>query len=199
MFWTAVLPFQITAWICVVLVILVSIWAVNSKRPFLKTSLISFAVIIVCFVPSRVGVSIVVDQYKFGHFEHDSFTDVKDFRIERYLPTNAKKISLYKSFGGNGYRAKYEIPGDQLESYLDDLWDQFGKYSALPRSQSTEQTADSFDLSEFSKFDVILTGKISIYLSPTEADGGGARYYYCPESGVALQSASYWQVEMIAS
>jgi hypothetical protein len=135
----------------------------------------------------------LVDKTRFGYFEYEAFDDVKDFRAERYLPTVATHIKMHKH--ENGYRAQYKITDGDFHAYLDGLWKQYGQYSAVKRG---EMSGEGSPLSQ-EEFDVVFaeldwkrpTGAIEYY-SPSEADGGGATYYFDASAGVVYQRTGYW-------
>jgi len=194
MFWPIVLPFQITIWLFLVILVAAVFYAICSKRTTWKVVCISFGLALVAFVPSCAGVGLVLDNFRFGYFQHAAFDDVNDFRIERYLPTESCDIELFKSFNGNGYVAKYEIAYGSLKGYVDGMWECWGQHSAVSHSefQRSQATYSEMVLPEFSDLGWSLEGEVVIFHSPVEGDGGGSTYYHELETGVTLQRAWYW-------
>jgi hypothetical protein len=134
---------------------------------------------------------IAVDNHRFGVFEYDVYADVKDFRIERYLPTEARKITLDKF--ASGHRAKYSITKIELTEYLNGLWDRYGKRSAVSREAQGDgdnATADSYE-HVFVDLGWPLFDAIEFH-SPMQGDGGGATYYFDPATNTAYHRAGYW-------
>jgi hypothetical protein len=194
MFWPVVLPFKITFWLFLTLLVAVYIYAMKSKRTTWKVVSIAFGLALIGFIPSCIGVGLVLDNFRFGHFNHVTFDDVNDFRIERYLPTESQNINLFKNYSGNGYRAKYEISRVDLVEYVDDMWDNWGQHSAISRSDLADPQTNFSDLNlrEFAELKWSLEGVVEIFHSPVEGDGGGATYFHNPKTGFTLQRAGYW-------
>lgn len=192
MLWPIVLPFQLTSLIMVVAVVTVTIFAAaKGWKPglaFLLASTVAF----IAFIPSCTGIMLFLDARRFGVFQYASYDDVRDFRVERYLPPAAKAITLEKT--AMGHRAKYSITETELREYIDQFWNKFGHLSAVPRGDSTER--DTARPDEFERWFKDLgwpSPKHAIcFHSPTEADGGGAIYFFDPDSGTAFHRAGYW-------
>lgn len=195
MFWPAVLPFKITFWLLAILVLAATFIAPRLKWRKLRTFVYASLFASLGFVPSCIGVHYAVDAFRFGHFYHSSFSDVNDFRIERWLPPDATSISLFKHFSGNGYRARFTIDETDLVEYLDEIWQSHGKHSAILRHEfddDGQETTDSYHDAQFQELGWVPAKNSIIYHSPVEGDGGGATYYYDRKSGIALQRAGYW-------
>ena len=192
MLWPIILPIQLTSLIMVFAIVTVTvIAAAKNWKPGVAFVLTS-AVAIMAFVPSCNGIMSLLDARRFGVFQYASYDDVQDFRIERYLPPAAKAITLEKT--AMGHRAKYSITETELREYIDQLWNKFGQLSAAPRGDSSERemaSADEFDL-WFRGLGWPVPKNAICFSSPTEADGGGATYYFDPDSGTAYHRAGYW-------
>ena len=194
MFWPAVLPFEITSWLSLAFLVLAVIYAMRSKRTTWKVICIATGLALIGFIPSCIGVGLVLDNFRFGHFHHETFGDVDDFRIERYLPTESNNIDLFKNHGGNGYRAKYEISHADLQAYIDAMWERWGEHSAISRSDLDRPNTKYSELvlPEFAELEWSLNGEVEVFHSPVEDDGGGATYYHNANTGLTLQRAGYW-------
>ena len=192
MLWPLELPVKITFWLLIALVLLATLGSVRLNWAPRKTFVIASLMAFVGFVPSCSIVMKIVDARRFGIFNYASYDEVQDFRIERFLPPAARKITLEKTF--IGHRAKYTIHESDLKSYVEGLWDVYGKYSAVPRTslndgepvQQEEVTQRFQDLSWPPMNNAIK------YHSPVEGDGGGATYYFEPSTGMAYHRAGYW-------
>lgn len=192
MLWPVVLPFKITICCLVVLVAIVTAAApaLNWQRG--KTFLIATILACVAFVPLCTGIMRLVDTQRFGVFHYDVITDVNDFRIERYLPTNARDITLEKHAAG--HRAKYSISESELMEYLDSLWSEYGEHSAISRDELGDGTpvgASQFDYKYGDLGWPPLENAVE-YHSPVQGDGGGATYYFDRDAGTAYHLAGYW-------
>jgi len=192
MFWPAVLPIKITFWLLLAFLVLALIYAGRSQRTTWKVSLLAIAVSLFAFIPLCIGVSMVLDQYRFGLFHHATFLDVKDFRIERYLPVESQNIDVFKY--GSGYVARFEIDRADLVSYVDGMWEKWGDRSAISRAELSEFSMVYSDRNspQFAERGWSLDGQVDVFRSPVEGDGGGATYYHEVDTGVTLMTASYW-------
>ena len=192
MLWPIILPIQLTSLIMVFMVVMVTvIAAAKNWKPGLAFVFTS-ALAIIAFVPSCNGIMSVLDARRFGVFQYAKYDDVRDFRIERFLPPTAKAITLEKT--AMGHRAKYSITEPELREYIDQLWNEFGHLSAVPRGDSSEREMANPDEIElrFQGLGWPVLKNAICFSSPTEADGGGATYYYDPDSGTAYHRAGYW-------
>ena len=144
-------------------------------------------------IPSCTGIMFITDAFRFGRFEYSHHEMVDDFRIERYLPPTATSISLNKY--AQGHQARYRILEPDLQAYVDSLWNQYGAFSVVKREEQTgERHPASLEIFEhdFQGLGWHPLGPTNRYLSPVEADGGGAVYYFAPASGMAYHRAGYW-------
>ena len=193
MLWPFVLPLKITFWLLAAVLVLATVFApaLNWKR--VKTFWFMSLLCCLAFIPSCAGIMAVIDSQRFGVFRYDTYVygDVNDFRIERYLPTQAKDITLEKYAAG--HRAKYSIAESELKAYLDGLWDRYGQYSAIPRDELDDGASVSVDAYDYVFADLgwPLFDGIEFH-SPVQSDGGGATYYFDPATGTAYHRAGYW-------
>lgn len=192
MLWPLVLPLQITCCILAVVIAAGTVVAPSLKRSRRKTFVVLTIVSFVLFIPSCAGVTAIVDAYRFGTFQYSAFGDLQDFRVERYIPKVARNITVNKY--AMGHEAKYSIAESELKSYLDQLWDTYGKNSAIPRDQLNDGAVASADKlkAEFAGLNwPLLENAVELH-SPVEGDGGGATYYFDKESSVVYHRAGYW-------
>ncbi|HWL09518.1 MAG TPA: hypothetical protein VNQ76_14005 [Planctomicrobium sp.] len=202
MLWPIVLPAEITFWLLVLMVgfltVRAPVWKWKRGRTFVVSSL--FAGLL--FVPSCLGIMEIVDRFRFGTFQYASFSDVNDFRVERYLPTTAREITLKKF--PMGHQAKYSISESELTQYVDGLWKRFGEHSAISgeefyQSQTHIPAEYHRPLDGPSQFELKFDGlgwKEPEHLiemhSPVENDGGGAVYFYDRQTQTAYHRGNYW-------
>lgn len=193
MLWPVVLPFKITFCMMIALVVVITAIAPALKWKRLKAFINVTIVATVTFIPSCTGILYVVDRVRFGYFEYPTFSAVRDFRAERYLPTTAINIKMHKQ--ENGYRAQYEISDANFQAYLNQLWDQYGKFSAVERGKMSGEGSPVSQQEFEHVFSDIgwkpLQNAVKFH-SPTESDGGGATYYFDPKAGIAYQRTGYW-------
>jgi len=127
MLWSFVLPFEITLLTLALVVVAVTLLAPKFKVKRVKAFLLSSALAMVAFIPLCSGVLNCVNDSRFGYFEYESFSEVKDIRVEQYLPRRAEQISIYKEPHSNGYRARYSISEANLLAYIESLWGEYEK------------------------------------------------------------------------
>ncbi len=158
-----------------------------------KTLGISLLLALIAFIPSCTGIMFVVDNFRFGKFYCQHYSEVNDFRIERFLPNTATNITLHKQ--ANGHHARYEISKSEFHAFIDGLWKQYGAYSTAKRDELYGEgklaTQEDFEL-DFQPLDWKPLANALRYHSPIEADGGGATYYYDDGAGIAYHRAGYW-------
>ena len=135
----------------------------------------------------------VVDAVRFGDFTYASYSDIPDFRSQRYLPESAIGITMRKH--SNGHLARYKISAIEFESFLDELWQNYGEYSASGRGEFFDEgevvDPESFGTT-FGDLAWDCPSSAIVYHSPTERDGGGATYYFDAEEGVVFQRTGFW-------
>lgn len=193
MLWPLILPFKITFWVLTVAVIAVTALVPLKEWKRSRLFLISLGTAIAVSLPIFIGVTYVVDQFRFGDFEFETFDDINDFRAERYLPPSATRIRMQKY--ANRYRARYLISDADFHTFLEHLWDEYGESSAVQREElSGDQTSVFYDVleREFSDLGWKPLKNAVQYHGPVEPDGGGTTYYFDSEAGVAYQRTCYW-------
>lgn len=192
MLWPLELPVKITFWLLIAIVLLATIVSVKLKWSQRRTFVIASLAAIIGFIPSCSIVMRIVDARRFGVFEYASYSEVQDFRIERFLPPAAKNITLEKT--SVGHRAKYSISESELKSYVDGLWVAYGNYSAVPRSNLKDgETVKSEEIeTDFQGLNWPRMKAAVKFHSPVERDGGGATYFFDPTSGVTYHRVGYW-------
>lgn len=193
MLWPLQLPFLITCLLMGLFVLAVAILSARLKWNPTTASFFAVFIAVLAFIPSCTGVMMVVDSVRFGAFEFASFDEINDFRAERYMPPNATKISMVKFPAC--YYAKYVLSKEALEAYLDELWREYGHRSASKRGAMYDEGKTAYREQmnlEFRDLNWELPNKSTVYYSPSESDGGGAKYYYDAQSGVVYQRTAYW-------
>jgi hypothetical protein len=202
MLWPIILPAEITFWLFAALIGFLTVRAPAWKWRRSRTFSLSLLSALLLFAPSCIGIMSIADTFRFGKFHHASFSNVNDFRVERYLPTAAADITLIKH--PSGHLARYSISESDLKNYVDDLWKKFGEYSATPREDLHEHLLQNpMNLAEKPWIPGGIERELqwgewqvpgnSIELhSPVESDGGGATYFYDPATQTAYHRAGYW-------
>ncbi len=192
MLWPIVLPFKITFCIVAGFVTAAVLLSPLFKWKLGKTVLVSVFIGLLAFAPICAGIGSILDSRRFGVFHYDTYSEVQDFRIERYLPPKAREITLDKS--AMGHRAKYSITFDELTEYLDALWIKSNGRSAVPRDQLNDgekETSDRFE-HRFEGLDWAMPETALHFHSPVQSDGGGADYFFDAKTNTVFQHAGYW-------
>ena len=86
MLWPLVLPFKLTAIALASMTLLATAIAAILRRRPARTFTLSTAISLAAFVPVCSLVSGLINKTRFGVFRYESFDQVNDFRVERYLP-----------------------------------------------------------------------------------------------------------------
>lgn len=134
-----------------------------------------------------------VDSVRFGDFSYASYEDIPDLRSRRYVPKKATEIEMRKHAGGNFSR--YNLPADEFESHLDDLWREHGEHSAFERGAFSNE-GKTVDLEYFNmKFGDLgwdFPPAAIVHYSPHGGNGAGAKYYVDPDSELVFQHTGFW-------
>lgn len=147
---------------------------------------------ILAFIPTCALVATITDQFRFGLFEYENYADVEDHHVQWYLPPAATKISLNKY--ASGYEAKYKITESDFHAYLDGLWEEYGQLSVIKRKDRSGEglPVQEEDFERFHSLDWQPLANASLFHSPVQGNGGGARYYYDSKAGMVYQQTAYW-------
>ena len=193
MFWPIVLPFQITCGVLIAAVILLTKFTSPKNCSRAQAFFLYSAIALALFIPSCAGIMTAVDAIRFGDFRYATRDEIPDFRSRRYLPEGATDIQMRKH--SNGYLARYKLSSDDFNSYLDDLWDKYGEYSAVERGEFSDEGKSvdpkSFDMT-FGDLGWDCESGAIVYYSPSEGDGGGATYYVDIASDLVFQRTGFW-------
>lgn len=192
MLWPLILPVTITFWCLTALVAVVTVASPAFKWKPGKTFLTAASLAFIAFIPSCAGIRAIVDAKRFGVFEYNSFADVNDARVERYLPPAATSITIEQY--PMGYRARFSITEADLMSYLDDLWARYGDRSAVKRGETRAMSPvdrEYHDL-EFGDLGWSPLEDATEYRGPIMENGAGFFVWYNPKKGIAYQRANYW-------
>ena len=192
MLWTLILPIQITACVIACAIACLTLAAPLVRLRRLPTFLVACLLGLVAFVPSCAGIMKIVDARRFGLFTYDTAADVRDFRVERYLPPTARNITLHKQ--AQGFRARYTISETELKSYLDDLWARYGHSSIVQRGESLdgEDVPEECHQGVYGDLGWPHLPDAVAFSGPSAANGAGFVVWYSRSRQVAYQLARYW-------
>ena len=193
MYWPTLLPLAITFWLFVIITVILTIFAPSLKWKRKKTFLVTTLIASVMLIPSCTGLMFIMDFSRFGIFEYKTYDDVQDFRVERYLPSSSKNITLQK--GAPGYHAKYEISEEDFHVYLNDQWRQHGEHSAIKREDLSFDAMpvgrEEFD-GYFKNLHWLPSENVIKYHGPIAGNGAGATYFLDRDRHTVYHYASYW-------
>lgn len=200
MFWSIQEPIAATLALfttfAIIAIFVIPIFAFLFKCRWWKLVLFTVLMAVLMLPPTSATLWQQIDARRFGRFNYHRFEDIKDQRVERYLPPKATSISLFKDLEGSGYVARYQISEADLLEYVDGLWEKNGQHSASERVA----LGGGHGMTSEPRFNLLssLVGQLPTetprkqFASPDEGDGGGARYYFFPETNEVFQFSSYW-------
>ena len=192
MLWPFVLPVEITFWCFVAFIAIATLAApaLKWKRP--RAFLTAVSVAVVAFIPSCAGIKTILDARRFGLFEYAALADVRDARVERYLPPAATAITIEKQ--PMGYRARFSIAEDDLAAFLDEHWTRYGKGRDERGGATIDTSRRGRELHDLHFGDLgwpPLEDTVE-YRGPIADNGAGFWLWYSPKQGMAYQYAGYW-------
>ncbi len=193
MLWPIQLPFLLTVALMAALVTAATFCAPRLKMKRAAASSLATLLALVAFIPACAGIGLAVDKFRFGTFSYAKFEDVKDFRVERFLPPAARDITVDKR--DSGFVAKYRIAEPELRAFLDELWAKHGEQSSLKRSDfSPNSTLDEqlHALHFGRRLGWPFIQGMKHHQSPVAPNGAGCSLWYSAVEGVAYQRAAYW-------
>src|SRR3972149_4781103 len=184
MLWPLVLPFEITCWTLIALLVVATIAAPMFRKKRKRVFAWGFLVALVAFIPSCTAVMSLVDEYRFGIFNCPDFRSVNDFRVERYLPEPSTNITVEKY--AQGYRARFEIGKQALDDWFDRSWEQNGEHSVVPRAsdQEAKPTRREGVEHKFGDFGWEAPSDLIEYRGPEAGNGAGFTIWYSERGGV---------------
>jgi hypothetical protein len=195
MLWPVILPIQITVVLIVAVVGLVTALAPRWKWKRLRVLMVSLLCGSLAFVPTCMGIAVIVDSWRFGLFHYATFSEVRDVRIERFLPPMATNIALDKY--ASGHRARYSIREPDLVAYVDEMWSKHSRMTKVaaskrdPERPLTSSERDWFQ-HDFERLGWTVSESTVVLAGPHAANGAGASYYYDRRAGLAYHRAGYW-------
>lgn len=193
MLWPYLLPVKTTFLAITCLVFLATLVALLLKRRAYPVFLVSLVAGMVLFVPSCAVVKHFVDAQRFGIFQYTTGSEITDDHIGAWIPKAAKNVTVDQQ--STGFRAKYEIPPDELKAFLDQQWERYGEYATTMREDvvsSIEIDEESMDIFFGEELNWPALGEAYQYDSPTASNGAGFVIWYSPTKQIAYQRAGYW-------
>ncbi len=174
------------------MVLLATLAAHLAKWRRLPTFFGTMVISLLAFVPSCTGIMNILDAKRFGVFNYQTFKEVDDFRVERYLPPAARDITIDKY--AQGFRARFTISQSELDAYLDEVWSLYGNLSVVKRGEMSAMTLVDKQSHELYFGDLgwpHLDDATEVY-GPTAGNGAGFSVWYSPSKRIAYQRGGYW-------
>lgn len=192
MFWPLILPAKITFWLLLAVIVCFTCLAPIARLRRLHVFFGTLLLAVVAFIPSCVGVMAVLDSRRFGEFEYATYDEVDDFRVERYLPPQARSIKLYKI--PNGFRAMFQISEADLAAWHDSIWSDYGSADAFDteRGPDESEAIASEMLVHFELLDWLLPQPEVGYYAPVAANGATFKTWYDRDTNTAILWGCYW-------
>lgn len=192
MLWPLVLPFEITCWTLIALLVVATVAAPVFRTKRKRVFAWGFFVALIAFIPSCTAVMSLVDEYRFGIFNYPDFRSVNDFRVERYLPEPATDITIEKH--PQGFRAKFEIGKPALDDWFDRTWEQNGEHSVVPRVSDREAKPVRRETFEhhFGDLGWEAPSDLNEYEGPVAGNGAGFTIWYNERASIGYEHAGYW-------
>lgn len=193
MFWSFVLPFQIT---CVVLLagLLIAICVVPASAR-IKTFGLGVLLSGFAFVPSCAAIDWATIPWRFGMFEYADFASADDRRMNFWMPPAATDILVNK--GRNGYIATFHIDQASLESWFTSKWQEsldhgVNNWPADERIERADKQKLVGSVKKTKGLNWNPTGYGIIYNGPYADNWAGSTIYYDPTTSTALQKTADW-------
>ena len=189
MFWTLVLPFQIT-FALLAAAYAAGVWAaprLGVRRRWAAVAGPPLAVL--AFVPLCLGVGSLCDAVRFGEFRYETTADVTAPEVARWLPDAATDIEVHRR--AIGFEARYTIAEDDLRAWLDAEWARWGEGAAFEREPPEPVTSPSGG-PRFRWADWPTPAGLIRFDGPRAANAAGFTVWYGPSEGRAYQDAGHW-------
>lgn len=189
MFWSSILPFQITCVLIFVASILAAVYVQRRKLSQVKYGCLILLLAAVGFIPTCMAVDAVIAPFRFGTFTYPTSDAVQDQRIRYSFPDNAREITVFKR--RNGYAARFQIDQADLDLWYEEfISTSLTEYRGQPpKSATLDDVSDDGMLEPIRK---VVTDDWLHYNGPHAADGGGFEIWYNPASKWAVEDNASW-------
>lgn len=192
MFWPYILPVQITfvAFSCLFGAAIFFAPSFSKKRR--NVTGWGLLICVVGFVPSCMVVNSLLDNHRFGIFSYPHYASVKDDRVYRYLPIEAKDITIEKY--PQGFRARFYIGKNALNHWFDGHWENRGKYSVFKRQVIDDENKvdNEHFVREYGDLGWSGPKDMIVYEGPRGSNGAGFTLWFSESKEMAFQRGGYW-------
>jgi len=191
LFYSLIFPFFLTVIMMFLFVTFATFYAPKYKWKRWVAFILSTLIALIAFIPGCTLTMTIADFFRYGEFNHDTYEDVNDWRVERYLPEDATNITLIKD--GGGFYAKFSIEKNELDHWVKKFHEENREYGQLGNYEEVDL---QFAIEDFEyRFDSIqwdAPSDISRYDSIVAGNGAGFSLYYSQSEGMAYERAGYW-------
>jgi hypothetical protein len=182
-------PFVIILCIATVALVAIGMCAPAFGRSRWHSVKLMLPFVAIAFIPSCFGVIKVVHHFQYGKFHYAEPSEVRDYSIRGWLPTEASNIEV-DSYP-QGFRAKYSVAKHDLDQWFNDYWNKFGQYSAIDRVPVEQLDPNSLDIN-FGDLDWPVLPDVLFYEGPSAQNGAGFSIWFSESQGIAYEQAGYW-------
>jgi hypothetical protein len=195
MFASIVLPFQITVSIFAILIV-VALALLVAKKITSRTLSIIATTVIVLFIPSCIGIQMVVDKFRYGKFQFESAAQMKDGYV--IPPSINTDITQYRYDGHEYLQFKCEF--NELIRWVESEYVKYG--IGIPKNGFVEKIIN-LDSEIYNhngkKFDDMFKNTnwkcpapVTIINGPRSSRGGGYIIWYSNIDQIAYLYLNSW-------
>jgi hypothetical protein len=192
MFWSLVLPAQITFWGLTGIVLAATAYAHRNKKRVRRVFVRGLLLSILMFIPSCMGVIFVIDYFRFGVFNYPDSRSVNDHHLQTFLPEAATDITIENS--NSQHLAKFKINKESLDSWHDQTWKRYGRDSTIPKNQlDVREQADVAEFTiRFLHLGWTLPSDAVLYHGPVSSRGSSYTIWFSESENTAYERVTYW-------
>lgn len=189
MFAPAILPIQITFFVLLAAVVLMSFLL----RRFTKHPIaISVLTCVVGGLPVLLAVGAVVDSIRYGKFEYIDASKLNDGYVE--LPSDSTEIVLHKY--ASGHELKFKTNLESLEKWMSDWVADVSQYASnvtpFEKDDSQSNYGESEFTNRFGQHGWSYPSDAVVYRGWRSGRGGGFDVWFSATEKTAYISAGYW-------
>jgi hypothetical protein len=180
----AILPFKLTVAVLLVLAVGAVILLPRYGHPRRKVVLNSCIMSVALFIPSCLGIELLMDLARHGKFSYRSAGEITDPHVR--LPTSATEITVFKY--GSGHDVRFSVSNDDLMEWLQN-------HRAERGDKRPDSTFGAIVPAHFSKYGWPFNDDkedLEKYNGPPAPNGAGFTVWYSRNNGIAYLHRSFW-------
>lgn len=188
MFAPVVLPFQITVVVFVVALVAIRI-LLRRKTALAIALLFSFLL----FVPSCIGIALIVDAIRYGQFEYATATEIDDPYVK--IPKSARSITLHKY--SSGHEIRFACEYEELVTWMKSVDDRRNQFAATTPFELDKGLVDAKVRRQsfgnlFARHGWSMPDDVVHYKGWRSARGSGFDVWYSPSNSTGFIRDGYW-------